>query len=685
MNTRYIKPAGGTYGPRHLVTVCVTGKPANAAAGQGRADEVWDTAHICWSHYRDGKWSPVGHCTPATGAELLDIVDGLARPRTGTAVVCPVASYTLTLSGALVRWWEEGWKWSKRSGVAGFPATTAPLGGPSASPPAPAPGSRSAAVSSASHEPIVSTCILRGNPDIVRYTRDQQQYTWSSGHNWYPSTEESIAETMQFQWSNPGEKWRGKHPPKRSARDRSMLWMAAMQRLANWWRQIDGGPWAWTIGGLAMSYFRKRLQPKTVLSHQVDAAREIEERALFGGRAQTYCLAPIGSAAVRSDDGHAPPPRSDYERLDGPLEHWDIASMYPTILASQPFPCKYWMTDHNPPVARLESDLKRLGVIADVTLETDTPDYPARDEERVIWPVGRFRTSLCGPELARAVRAGHVVHCHREITYSMGRPFAASATSLLALRQHARTVGDPVWEQLVKALSNAFGGKLAQIKYDWCAAPKINPMVAWGEWDEPSPATRKMTTYRSAAGLVWEKQAHKHKGRPLASCFGYLTSYGRELMHELRQLLPADQLVSMDTDGLWVRRPTPGQWTRVRKAAMARGYTLRRTAVSEAGQWYGPRHYWTTAGWILAGYHEPRRVARDLTFRDSQTTIPPASLSEGPPKRIRVTTRTTKLTTLPVDGQVDAGGFVTPRRLTAHDPRAIQSPSSTELDSPPTT
>src|SRR5436853_367352 len=116
MNSRWIKPAGATYAPRHLVTVCVAGKPVDGAAGGVSADQVWGSAAVCWSHYRDAKWQPIQTVTPETGAELLDLVHALARPRTGTSIVCPSAQHALTLSGALVRWWAEGWKWNRRGG-----------------------------------------------------------------------------------------------------------------------------------------------------------------------------------------------------------------------------------------------------------------------------------------------------------------------------------------------------------------------------------------------------------------------------------------------------------------------------------------------------------------------------------------------------------------------------------------
>lgn len=665
MTSRYVKPAERCYAPRHLVAVAVEGRPARTAEEGSKGEEVWHRAAVAWSVFRNGKWRPAGSVIPATGAELLDIVHGLAEERKGCWVVTPNAQYVLTLAGMIRRWEEEGAKWNRGRGVAAEAATTPSPDPRSASPVLNSPGETRMPSGSAADTPIVSTCILRGQPDIVRYSLAGRQFTWVSGHNWWPATEEAIARAVGHEWTRGDSRPGPRRVPVRSPRDRAALWLRAMQRTADWWRQIDGGPWAATIGGLAMSYFRHRLKPKSVLSHQVPEAREVEEKAVWGGRAQVFTLASIGPTTARSKAGHAQPPDSGYPRLAGPLEHWDIASMYPTILATQQFPVRIWYVHESPPLGRVASDLQRLGVIADVMIETETPDYPCREGESVVWPIGRFRTALAGPELRRAVEAGHVAHCFRSISYTLGTPFADAAGSLLQLRQQAKIVGDPAWEILVKSLSNAFAGKLAQRKFDWVADAKVPPLMSWGEWMERRRESGKMERFRAAGPLVWRQVEHQYKGRPLASCFAYLTAYGRQLMYELMRLIPREQLVSIDTDGLWVRHPSPALFTNVRRHAAAQGYTLRRTAGSDAGKWYGPRHYWTQAGWILAGYHEPRRLGRDLTFRDSQVSIPPAELKEGAPKRVKISWRTTRLNTLANENHADHEGWVIPTRLSS--------------------
>lgn len=685
MNHRWVKPAGPTYAPRCFVTVVVEGEAIPGTSGQHGHDERWARAAACVSRFRYGKWSDVEMVEPATGTELIEWVEGQARPEQGTWVVAPIASYALALSGFFGRWEELGVRWNKRGGFAPEGTTPAPPGRHSA---AESPTRRPVKTfnsAAASDGYIVDTCITRGNPDVLRYTVGGKRLTWVSGQQYWGATEDGLASMLSAVGPQIGPTPPSRWASPRTPADRVWLWMLAMQRLADWWRRIDGGPWGATMGALSMNYYRRRLTPKTVLSHQHPDAREVEERALFGGRAGTWLYADIGKRPTRGRDGSRQPPAGLWPIAEGPLEHWDIASMYPTILAREVFPELILYRRHEPPVSRLVDELTDRCVIADVTLETDRADYPYRNGDAVEWPVGVFRTCLAGPELTSAIALGHVKHCWYSVSYRAGRPFSSAASTLLKLRREANKLEDPTWEQLVKYLSNAFSGKLAQRRHDWTATPGVSPLVSWGEWTSiPSdPALRR--TYRAAAGLVWTQTPHKHHGRPLAACFCYLTSHGRALMRDLMRLIPPDRLVSMDTDGLWIRKPTGYLWAKVRRAAAERGYTLRRTAGADSGRWYGPRHYWTDHGWVLAGYHEPTRIGPGLTFLDRQTHIPRAELADGAPRTVQVRDRITQLSMLQADGRIGETGWITPTRMTGYPaPPQPSPPSTSQADLPPT-
>lgn len=679
----YVKPARRVYGPSCFITVAVEAAAVPHPTNPAVAELVWAGGAACLSRWRAGRWSPVEAETFEHGIDLLTWCEQHVQPGKGTWVVAPIASHALTLAGQFKRWEESGAKWRRRRAVGADAPTDPPPTGQFAADKSDA--STLASFNSAAASPpiTVETCVLRGNPDIVTYTIGDRRIKWVSGHQYYATSEDALARMLAGYPGGTEPRAGDAPPPPRSAAERAAVWMAAMQRLADWWRDIKGGPWGTTIGQLAQNYYRHRIAPRSILSHQVPDAREVEEQAIFGGRASTFCFAPVGELPNRAADGSTRPPASDWPAQTGGLVHYDVASMYPTILAREVFPEHLLYVRHAPPLERIAEELTYRCVIADVTLRTERAEYPVRTEERVVYPVGEFRTTLAGPELARAIAEGAVTQVHRSTSYRPGRPFQSAAQSLLKLRQDARQMGDPVWELLVKSLSNAFAGKLAQRKFNWHKTDKKAPAVSWGEWATAPDDRTQARRYRAMGGLVWERQDVPHHGRPLASCFAYLTSYGRELLRHLREQLPPDRVVSVDTDGLWIRGETPYYFAKLKRAALDRGYILRRTHGAAGGIWYTPRHYWTDRGWVLAGYHAPERVGKRLRFRDVQRYIPPRELKDGAPTCVVETTRTTTLTARAPEGAVGLDGWARPPRVTAPVPLPPESLDRAGRDSAP--
>lgn len=305
------------------------------------------------------------------------------------------------------------------------------------------------------------------------------------------------------------------------------------------------------------------------------------------------------------------------------------------------------------------------GVIASVRLKTEVSEYPYRNGDRIEHPKGEFDTCLCGPELKRAVDEGAVTACHFAATYQLGQPFAGAFGELLEERERARREARPVWEVFVKLLSNSFGGKLAQKKTGWERLPGVCPERDWGEWTERNATTGGRVRFRSIAGLLQKSVAVAHNGRPLASVFCYLTSHGRSLMRLIREALPPRTVVSQDTDGIWVLAPTEQMYQTAAAVARSRGYDLARKGESRSdnGIWYGPRHYWTDAGWVLAGFHEHRQWGDGLTFDDSYTFLPVGGTATRPPEWVYHCNRRTRLGSIPADGVVGEDGWTVPRRL----------------------
>jgi DNA polymerase type B, organellar and viral len=276
--------------------------------------------------------------------------------------------------------------------------------------------------------------------------------------------------------------------------------------------------------------------------------------------------------------------------------------MYPAILAREHFPVRHYSYRYDPPAREPQELAHSFGVIARVTIETDTPEYPVRRGGDIHYPVGRFQTTLTGPELLALRKDGKVLKCHAMMLYEMGRPFKQAAECMLAAREEAKKYGDGAWEAFSKLVANALAGKLAQRKGEWQERRRKAPAQSWGEWTESTGKSGLVRRYRAVAGLVWEYIRDKHGAGPCTFAFAYLTAYGRLQMRRIREKCPPETVISQDTDGIWVT--TAGGIALKDAGLLAKtgpGF-LRFTEQAEAARFFAPRHYWTPQLWRLAGF-----------------------------------------------------------------------------------
>lgn len=629
-----------------------------------KAALCFDRAGIASAVLRGGHWRVGASLCPVNAPSLLRAVEEAAPARGSVLVVAPLASHVLTLAGFLAGLKERNAKWSGRTGFPPGGGTSRSAGPRLASPRPDRLTGRAFPGGSASDSLTISSFIDRGKPDIIRYHIGDRTITWISGRQFFDQSEESLADTLGFKPEYPllppvtGDQW--EYDPS----DRAAIWLRAFTELCSWWREIDGGPLGSTPGASAWNYVRKRLAPKSVLSCQEPEIRKIEELSLFGGEANTWLYSPVVKSYADNDLDPGTSEDRPYPLVLGPVDHWDVSSMYPTILATEQFPTRYLYQYAAPSIPALADMASRWCVIATVVIRTETPGYPVRRGNRVIHPVGTFTATLTTPDIRYALGRGEIVRVIRAVTYAAGRPFADALGELIAHRRKAEGSDRPAWAMFTKLLSNSFGGRLAMKSQGWKRAPGIRPIKLWGEWLKRDAGTGETKRYRSRGGLVdvWEELSTPV--RPLASCFAHLTAYGRAAMRELRAALPARSVVSQDTDGVWLLRH---RLTGRRPVATIPGrpnLQLRQTESSTSGRWYGPRHYRVDSGWTLAGLHDPRRRCDGLAWDTTFFQTPKWTPDNLPPVWVYEHQSRVRLGEIPADGTVGADGWLEPFRLT---------------------
>lgn len=456
---------------------------------------------------------------------------------------------------------------------------------------------------------------LTGKTEILRYRLPSgRKIQWHRIAQLLPSSDEKMGRTLDYRWTDTGPPPIGATTPIRLAIDQAHMWAEALYALYAWWELVEGGPWSPTVAGLGWAFIRSRLAAKTILQHHHHQARDLEQLAIHAGRRQTWYTGNIGSEETWQRTPGDRPSRSTLATIDDSMVHIDIRSTYPFLLSTMPIPIALLKVHRRVSPAGALDACQEYGVLARVTMESLTDEYPYRDAAGSCYPIGRYTTTLTAPELEIACSEGAVVEVHEMAIYRQGVPFRAAMEHALNLRRQYHTEGKAAWEQLAKLLSNSSTGRMAAKEYRWVPRPKMTLPIRWGCLTRTAIGDQPARHFQCWAGAVWERKILPQSYRSMAAGYATLVAYGRVLMRMYRQSLPPHTVVSMDTDGMWCL--TSGLQSSPLYPLIDTGEPGELIAGphTACGRFWGPQTYWTNRGWVLSGQSRP-------TIRPDTATI----------------------------------------------------------------
>lgn len=156
-----------------------------------------------------------------------------------------------------------------------------------------------------------------------------------------------------------------------------------LQYLKFVWKHDLGG-FAPSISGQSMRAFRHRfLQGKKILIYHGINVNGVERDGYFGARTECYRIG---------------------EQPKVPYVQVDINGMYAYIMANRDYPVRLVNPRHGVTPDKMEKLLERYLVMGKCWIKTDVPFYPVRREKNLIFPVGRFQTTLCTESIRDALR-----------------------------------------------------------------------------------------------------------------------------------------------------------------------------------------------------------------------------------------------------------------------------------------
>jgi hypothetical protein len=636
----YLKPGTRVSAPAVLFSVVIDPHIESGARNESDTFHTWAGADVCFSRLRRGKWSEVIGARCETPEALAAWMARHADPRSRNYVVTPDAAESLALGGVWdviesgpVKWMRPGTHFRLKDL-----------------------GEDPDAVS------VIRRICVGQRCTILDYMRAKLRWVWLSCSQFFAADEESTAAAMSYQWDTDPYVPLPGITILRNAAERAKLWLKAFCELCDWWRANAKAPFGLTASSLSMGILRTHIKPKAISTHTNEWCHRLERDACFGGSARTWYYGDIGRPAdFQTDEVEAPAP-SPYGSIPGPLTQVDVRSMYPSLLRDMTFPTFLRSYREDRGADEPQAYAECAGVLARVTIETETPEYPCRVGDRILYPVGRFTTTLTGPELLRLKGDGKVLKCHAMSLYDLGSPFKEAAAVLIEMRERARAKGRPAWELLAKTMANGMAGKLAQRKGCWIERPGVAAQNGFEEWYTMSGTTGKTSRFRSIAWCVSEYVKDVTGAGPYTAAFSYLAAYGRLHMREIRDECPAQSVVSLDTDGMWILPAGHAAIRNRTREHCGHAGSLRTVGTAGAARFFGPRHYFAGGVWTLAGFARPTVTAHGTRVNDCVRFAPMAGPAGAAPRGVCVRQRSSALAIESHGVRVGADGWVTPRR-----------------------
>lgn len=325
-----------------------------------------------------------------------------------------------------------------------------------------------------------------------------------------------------------------------------------VRRLIVWHYAQELGRFSLTVTGIAMASLRHRFMRDRIELPEEQDERDWEREAFFNGRVEALWAGRIkgnGFTPVK----HIPRTGDLFEdRPVGPFHIVDARSFYAAVETFEELPIavteSHVQDGHGPPDTG--HDLRE--VMASVLIDSPADTYPVRRGAGCLYAAGTFWTRLCGPELVRAVRAGHVRQWGGWRRYRLSQCLRWFAEGFWKERTAADSRGDKVVSALCKSIMACLHGKFLQRSPKWSLLPGRIPSGPWEHWMEIEATTGRTRRFRS---IGYDVQIQDDGGDD-KYCFpalaAWVTSHGREYLRSWCRVAGERHVLYVATDSLIV-------------------------------------------------------------------------------------------------------------------------------------
>jgi hypothetical protein len=421
-------------------------------------------------------------------------------------------------------------------------------------------------------------------------------------------------------------------------RDRDIL-VTAVEAYLEWVAANELGTLAVTGNAQAWKAFRRRFLVYGISVHHDRDLRALERRAMWTGRAEAYWRGSL---------------------LREVVDEWDFTMAHNEICRSHALP----VIPHLPVTS--DQDMRgwladpHYTVLAEVDIETDTECVPAFSGDSIIWPVGRFRTVLWGPELAIALDECHSVRLVRGWTYRT-EPVLRGWADWIAAHMEADDHVVPAWQKdILKRWSNILPGRFGMRYPRWVKVGQSGTSTV-------SVATLNDGTGDELGSLVqighdlWEERGWSEPRDSAPMITGYVMSAMRAKLWRLMRAMPPKALLYVDTDSVLASDSHRKAMRRLARRPEFAGLRLKRSW--DGLSIYGPRQLVTGQEVRVSGLPKSAQRLGRTEFEGEVTESLLEALKAGHPGAVHSVARQWDITGVDVRRAGTGFGWTTPLRI----------------------
>lgn len=370
--------------------------------------------------------------------------------------------------------------------------------------------------------------VIEDPPTIVKWRQGRKGLVVLDSLNWYRVPLREVGEKMGIPKLEHDLKWSNSERDDAYCKRDCEIVMAAMQYQINQVADLDLGNFASTLPSQAFTAWKHRHLGVPVLIDDHPKALALARSAYHGGRTEPWQLGVIHDTVTV----------------------FDVVSMYPAMMLVTPMPTVLRGYYNRVTIDDLSHLMETYAVVADVSISTESADYPLVHNDRLIFPVGSFRSTLCTPELTHALRAGHVTAAHSVAVYDRELIFTSFIAEWHTRRQQAIAAGDAAFSWFCKRMMNALYGKFGQSGDVWEDVGAADPtdVHVWLEWDVD---TQSVVHFRSFGGVLQKRAGEIEARESHPAIAAHVTSAARMRLLALLNRAGRENVIYMDTDSVF--------------------------------------------------------------------------------------------------------------------------------------